>query len=100
MGKASEITVTLSYKDGTTDTRELEVPDWYWDLKPDNKDRFYLIQDLGKWSKDNKVLETRHHSIFGLNLRPDPTKLLEKVSIKKTQQALMAFYGATGQVKN
>ena len=94
---ASKINVEMTYADQTTQKRTLEVPDWFWELKPGDPYRCYLATNLSKWGP-KKQLEKDHHYIFGLNIQPDPAKTLEKVTVAKTKPGIMAFFGATGQV--
>ncbi|MEI8340566.1 MAG: hypothetical protein WCH43_03395 [Verrucomicrobiota bacterium] len=94
----SKLHLDLKYQDGTLESRSMEVPDWFWELKSDDKDRCYIAPDLSKWSPD-KMLEKDHHFIFGLNVNPSPDKILAKIRIKKAEPGIMAFFGGTGQVK-
>ena len=91
----SKIQVKLKYADQTTDTRDLTVPDWFWLLKPEDQDWCYVATDLSKWGP-KKMLEKSHHSIFGVDIHPDPGKVLEKVLVSKDDRGIMVFYGATG----
>jgi hypothetical protein len=93
----SDIAVKMKYKDGTTETRKMQVPDWFWELKPDDADRCYVATDLSKWGPE-KQLEKNHHYIFGLNIRPNPAKVLTNIGVTKTKSGIMAFFGATGEV--
>ena len=93
----SDIAVEMKYSDGSTETRKMQVPDWFWDLKPDDPDRCYVATNLSKWGP-KRQLEKNHHSIFGLNIHPNPAKTLTSLGITKTKPGIMAFCGATGQV--
>jgi hypothetical protein len=93
---ASKIIVKLFYNDHSVERRDLEVPDWFWDLKPDDSYRSYLVDNLGKWDKKNKMVEENHHAIFSLDITPSPEKVLTKVAVHKMAGGLMVFYGATG----
>jgi hypothetical protein len=104
----SDIHTELTYKDGTSETRDIQVPDWFWELTPnakdakmDDKNRCNLAVDLGKWSKEGPMIasEPRHHFIHGVDATPNPAKELVKVTVKKDKGGLMCFYGATGAVK-
>jgi hypothetical protein len=95
----SKIHIDLKYQDGTLESRSMEVPDWFWELKPDDKDRCYIAPDLSKWSPE-RMLEKDHHFIFGLDVHPSPDKILVKVRIKKAEPGIMAFFGGTGQIGN
>ena len=65
----SNLEIKLRYADHSIETRTVVVPDWYWDLKPDDKDWCYVATDLSKWGPD-KMLEKKHHSksIFSYKL--------------------------------
>ena len=93
---ASHLKIKMRYTDHTTDTRAADVPDWFWDLKPDDKDWSYVATNLSKWGPD-KMLEKDHHSIFALDLHPDPTKTLEKILVSKADPGILVFYGATAE---
>jgi hypothetical protein len=104
----SNIHMELTYKDGTSETKDIQVPDWFWELKPnakdpkeDDKNRCNLAVDLSKFSKGGPVIgnEMRHHFIHGVDATPDASKVLVKVTVKKDKGGLMCFYGATGAVK-
>ena len=107
-GGASDIHMELTYKDGTSETKNIQVPDWFWELKPnakdpkeDDKNRCNLAVDLTKFSKAGPAIgnEMRHHFIHGVDAQPNPAKELVKVTVKKDKGGLMCFYGATGAVK-
>lgn len=91
----SKIQVKLKYADHTLDTHDATVPDWFWLLKPEEQDWCYVATDLSKWGPQ-KMLEKSHHSIFGLDIHPDPSKVLEKILVSKSDSGIMVFYGATG----
>ena len=93
---ASHLKIKMRYTDHTTDTRTADVPDWFWELKPEDRDWSYVATNLSKWGPD-KMLEKDHHSIFALDLHPDPTKTLEKILVSKADPGIMVFYGATGE---
>jgi hypothetical protein len=93
---SAPLDVTLSYQDGSTDHRNLIVPDWYAILKPADANCVYLATNLAKWTKQNTLKEKDHHSIFGLDVQPDRTKALAKISVHKTHP-IVVFWGATGQ---
>jgi hypothetical protein len=94
----SNIEVDLKYKDNTIETRSMQVPDWFWELKPDDQYLCYVAENLSKWS-DKKMLEKDHHYIFGLDLHPNPDKQLVKIRVRKSEPGIMAFLGATAEKK-
>jgi len=71
---AASLHITLTYQDGSTETRDIVVPDWYKNLDAGDKDCVYLASDLGKWSTDNKQLEWCHHNILGVDVQPASCK--------------------------
>ncbi len=93
-GKAP-LSIVLTYQDGSTENRERVVPDWYKILGPTDKDCVYLAVNLAKWFKNNKVRDGSHHSIFGIDVRPAPGKVLTQIKVHKTRP-IVVFWGATG----
>jgi len=87
--------VTLTYQDGSTEQRDVVCPDWWTNLDGTNKDCVYIASNLAKWSKNNKTLEKDHHNIFGLDVHPNPAKVLTSIKVHKTRP-LVCFWGATG----
>jgi hypothetical protein len=90
------LNVEMTYADKTTEKRTVEVPDWYWELKPDDTYRCYVASNLSKWGP-KKQLEKDHHYIFGIDIQPNREKTLEKVTVTKTKKGILGFFGATGQ---
>ena len=91
-----KIRVQLTCNDATTETRDMEVPDWYYPLKPGDPDRCHLATNLGKWDMQNKMIEKSHHYIYGLDVHPAPGKVLSKIQVHKFGTSVMVFWGATG----
>lgn len=91
-----KIHAVLAYADGTSDARDLQIPDFYWLLKDDDHDHCVLIGDLDKWTGTGGTMEKKHHSIFGLELHPDAAKVLTSVAVTKLPGGVATFYGATG----
>jgi len=87
---------TLTYQDGSSEVHNEVCPDWWTELKGPDKDVIYLAANLAKFGTKNKVLEKDHHNIWGLDIHPDPSKVLVKVAVHKTKP-LVCFWGATGQ---
>jgi hypothetical protein len=93
---SSGITVTLNYTDAT-ETKTFTVPDYYNDIVSSNVNWFYVAHDLGKWSKGNVLVEAGHHNIDGLNIWPNPSKILKSITVQKPATAgYLVFWGATG----
>jgi len=93
---SSKIDVALSYLDGYTEEKRLEVPDWYNPIPEKDPNRFNLARDLAKWSKSNQMMETNHHYLYGLNLEPQPGRVLNHVAVHKSPGGTLTFWGATG----
>ena len=92
--------IVLTYQDGTAENRDIIVPDWYKNLDAGDKDCVYLAFDMDKWGKDNKMMEPRHHHIFGLDVHPATGKVLTQIKVHKPLHPIVIFWGATGQPAN
>jgi len=92
--------ITLTYQDGSMETRDIVVPDWYKTLEATDKDCIYLATDLGKWSTDNKQLEWSHHNILGLDVHPASGKVLMQIKVIKPAHPSVVLWRATGQWTN
>jgi hypothetical protein len=94
------ISVQLQYADGSSEQRSTVVPDFYFLLKPTDKDWFVLAADLGKVNSKGKMTESVHHFIHGFNLNPDPTKKLQGIEItKQDSKSVLNLFGVTGTLK-
>jgi hypothetical protein len=109
-GKTEDVDFALTYKEGPSVKKSITLPDWwwnidepssakdcaYWNKSRTDKDCVYLASNLAKWGTNNNLMEKDHHNIFGLNLRPDPSRVLVRVTIRKPGPPVMVFWGATG----
>jgi len=93
---ASSLTFTLTYADSSRDSVKVELPDYYNDLAANDPVLFYVVKDLAKWSKANKMTEATHHNIDGIELKPSQAKALASVKVAKTLKGYLVFWGATG----
>lgn len=91
----STLRLRLGYADGSTEVRDLVVPDWYFPVKDVDPHRVNLAEDLGKWSSENHQMEKDHHFVHGFDLSPDPKRVLTSVKITKTAKAVLTLWGAT-----
>jgi len=89
------IRVVLTYQDGSGEERNIVCPDWWTNLDGTNPDVIYLASNLAKFGK-TRILEKDHHNIFGIDVHPDPTRMLSRIEISKTNR-IVVFWGATGQ---
>jgi hypothetical protein len=94
------ISVKLQYADGSSEDRTTLVPDFYFLLKPADKDWFVLAADFGKVNRTGKMTESVHHFIHGFSLNPDSTKVLRQIEITKLDsKSVLNLFGATGTLK-
>jgi hypothetical protein len=97
---STPISVKLQYVDGSSEQRTTLVPDFYFLLKPTDKDWFVLAADFGKVNLKGRMTESVHHFIHGFNLNPDPVKVLQKIEITKLDsKSVLNLFGATGALK-
>ncbi len=93
---ASQISVEIAYADNTKETRNYSVEDWASKI-PETNEKYFLAANLAKWGPKNTELEKDRHYIMGINLKPDPTKPVARVTINKPASATsLSFWGATG----
>ena len=93
------ISVRLQYADGSSGQRTTLVPDFYFLLKPADKDWFVLADDFGKVNRQGKMTESVHHFIHGFSLNPDPAKVLQQVEVSKlNSKSVLNLFGATGKL--
>lgn len=92
---ASSLMFTLNYADSTHETVNVEFPDYYNDIPATDPVLFYVVKDLAKWSKANKMTEATHHNIDGIELKPSQAKALASVKVAKTAKGYLVFWGAT-----
>lgn len=93
---SSSLTFTLSYADSSREVVNVEMPDYYNDLKADDPVLFYVVKDLAKWNRQNRMAEPNHHNIDGVELHPAAGKTLVGVKVAKTAKGYLVFWGATG----
>lgn len=91
----SHLTIEFLYTN-SSETFELNVPDYYADIANDDPIFFYVLHDLAKWDRTNKMKEENHHNIDGAELSPNINKILKAVKISKSLKGYLVFWGATG----
>jgi len=92
---ASILDVRLVYADGSEE-KDLTLPDYFWDVKPDDPNVCYLAHDLAKWGPKNNMTEKDHHNIHLLNIHPDPARRLDRISISKNKATYLVLWAAAG----
>ena len=96
----SQLRFKLAYADGTSETREILLPDYYQDAPAGDPTLFSLMANLPKWDTSGRMTEREHHNIHGVNLSPDKQKELVSVQVEKTAPGYLVFWGATGVKAN
>jgi hypothetical protein len=96
----SRLRFKLAYADGTTEQREVLLPDYYNNAPPGDPNVFSLATDLAKWDASGRMTERGHHHIHGVDLHPDAKKELVSVRVNKTAPGYLVFWGATGVTTN
>jgi hypothetical protein len=91
----STLHFTLHYQDGTSEKRDMKAPDWWNAADPKDPTQCDLAVDLGKWDNQNRMMETDHHYIVGLDLRPNPKRVLVRIEVEKDAPAVLTLWGAT-----
>ncbi|MCT7971026.1 Ig-like domain-containing protein [Laspinema olomoucense] len=80
------------------------VPHWFDAIPTQSFNRYYLIDgmDLSVDTTGTKVFNANNPAIFGFGFKPDSTKTLESITIKKTSilpgtnNSFLGVFGATG----
>jgi hypothetical protein len=91
----STLRVQFSYADGI-EVKNFTLPDYYWDLKPNDPDFCYLVHNLAKWGNKNNMTEKDHHNIDLLNIHPDPVRILKGIKISKNKPTYVVLWAAAG----
>ncbi|WP_184544599.1 hypothetical protein [Mucilaginibacter sp. FT3.2] len=94
---SSQLLVEFIYKDGS-ETRSFTLPDYYNDIAQGDENLSYAVHNLAKWGKKDVMAETDHHNIDVLNIRPNPKRVLKRISVKKNKPGFLVFWAATGVV--
>jgi PKD repeat protein len=94
----SPLTATLQYVDGTSDIRNISVPDWYnYPGAPTETATFFnLALNLDKWDQNNNRTEQQNHYLYGFDLVPNQSKQLKSVKLTVISGGCFTFWGATG----
>jgi len=93
----STLKITFTYSNGT-EAKDLVVPDYYADLPPNDQNLCYLLHDLAKWGNKNNMTEKDHHNIDLLDIHPNSSKILKRISISKIKPGYLVLWAATGIV--
>jgi hypothetical protein len=91
----SQLQVRLIYTNGS-EIKDFTLPDYYNDIPEGDANLSYALHDLAKWGPENKMTESDHHNIDVLNVRPDPKRVLKKITLSKGKAGYLVFWAATG----
>jgi hypothetical protein len=95
---SSELTAEILYHDQFSETRTFSIEDWAVNFT-ETEDRFILSSDLAKWGDQNTELEPDNHYLTGINLKPDPTRRVSRIIIRKpASESTLTFWGASGYI--
>ncbi len=92
---ASHLHILLIYDHDTT-TKEVELPDYYKDINPNDPNLCYLAHDLAKWGIKNNMTEKNHHNIDLLKIAVNPDWALKAIRISKTKPGYLVLWAAAG----
>ncbi|MCT7961168.1 Ig-like domain-containing protein [Laspinema sp. D1] len=75
--------VKFLYKDGTSETQRVNVPDWFDEISRQSFERYYLIDGLDSSSgtTGTNYWDSNDQAIFGFGFRPNPDKPLESFTV-------------------
>lgn len=91
---STNINVTIGYTDGTdSGPKSFTVADWFNDP---SADEFVLINQLNRITAGTTLDNRSHFEITGMNIGPDTTKTVNKVTIANANTGVYVFYGAVG----
>jgi len=96
----SRLHFKLAYADGSSEQRDVLLPDYYNDAPAGDPNVFSLATNLAKWDATGRMREPSHHYLHGVDLHPDARKELISVDVAKTAPGYLVFWGATGVTGN
>ena len=92
----SDFSVEIGYADHSSEVEKYSLGDWA-NKFPEDQTRFFLCANLAKWGQDNKVLEKDSHYLSGINIKPQMSKKVVKITINKPSSGTtLTFWGAVG----
>jgi hypothetical protein len=94
---SSQLSLILHYTDGNSDTRTVEMPDYYRAPLASEKDLIALASNLAKWNALGKLAEADHHFIYGWKIKPDASRILKSITLRKNAAGYLVFWGATAE---
>jgi hypothetical protein len=92
---ASEVKLTLTYGDGSTDVKEFTVGDWF---QPPASNTYELIKKMNRMTPSASECEDFPDAgrVFGKSLGVDKDKKLKKITIKKLSSAEYSILNTLG----
>jgi len=93
---SSDITVEITYSDKTFQLKKYTIEDWAWRID-ENETKYFLAANMAKWGNAYTELEKDSHYLMGVNIQPDITKKVIKITVNKpASESTFSFWGATG----
>ncbi len=92
----SLVSLRLDFRDGTSEVSSIDLPDYYREPSPSEKNLFALAPNLAKWNAAGKLAEADHHYIYGWKIASDAHRILQSMTLTKTAPGYLVFWGATG----
>ena len=89
----SRLHFKLAYADGSSEQRDVLLPDYYNDAPAGDPNVFSLATNLAKWDATGRMSEPSHHYLHGVDLHPDARKELISVDVAKTAPGYLVFLG-------
>jgi hypothetical protein len=93
---SSNITVEITYSDKTSELKKYIIEDWAWRIT-ESETKYFLAANMAKWGNAYTELEKDSHYLMAVNIQPDITKKVAKITINKpASETTFSFWGATG----
>jgi len=94
---ASSVYFKLLYEDNTSTIFTGKIPDWYpGDLDGKPAYLFLVASDLAKWDLNNTRPEPDKHSLYGVSVPVDPSKVLKGMILKQSGGGYCTLWGGSG----
>ncbi|AFY80093.1 Ig-like domain-containing protein [Oscillatoria acuminata] len=109
----ADMEVKFVYTDGTSETRKVNVPDWFDEISRQSFERYYLIDGLDSSydTTGTNYWDSSDQAIFGFGFRPNAEKTLTSFTVSNNSKSgtslaqmvsdskrMLTVFGATGVV--